>query len=96
MADMPDQVVNQFHAEVEGASEAAFLLSQRCRLIVAKAEANGLLDAKLPAGSDRDVEAIRSAYDNIVKAMIALFNNSDVGKTDRTTINWQVNRGRGV
>ncbi len=92
----PTQVMNQFIEEVRSATDAAFALSQRCRLIIAKASANGLYAEPAPAGSDVDIEAVRAAFDYIVKDMVALFDNAAVGKTDRTTINWQVNRGKQV
>ena len=92
----PDQVMYQWIEEVRSATDAAFALSQRCRLIIAKAAANGLHAEPAPEGSDVNIETVRAAYEYIVKDMVALFDNAAVGKTDRTAINWMVNRGKGV
>jgi hypothetical protein len=88
--------MNQWIAEIQSVADASLELASRCRRIVAKTEANGLYLEPAPAGSDVNIAAIRTVYDNIVKDMVNMFGNAAVGKTDRTTMAWLINRGKGV
>jgi hypothetical protein len=42
------------------------------------------------------MDIIRAAYNGIVLAQIALFNNTAINSVDRTALHWQINRELGV
>jgi hypothetical protein len=93
---LPAATVTRFIDEVRAISAAAYALSQRARQLSAKTDANGLYAEAAPPGSDADMDIIRAAYNGIVLAQIALFNNTAINSVDRTALHWQINRELGV
>lgn len=95
MANSPS-AINTWIAEVKSVSAQAYDLSQRCRKLAAKTAANGLYAEDAPQGADIVMDDVRAAFNNIVLAQVALFDNTAIGVTDRTTLAWKINGENGV